>query len=89
MTQLKDEPSVSKCPNNNNQSIYDRDKEIKTQQLLRLLDTPVLQAFLQSAAELERRGTMGVGTSCCEGKPTISFSGRFCQDFCKEMTKVF
>lgn len=35
----------------------------KTQQLLRLHDPPILQAFLQSAAELERRGTTGVGTN--------------------------
>lgn len=35
---------------------------VGTLQLLRLHDTPILQALLQSASELERRGTVGVGT---------------------------
>lgn len=48
----------------------------KTQQLLRLHDSPILQAFLQSAAELERRGTTGVGTNwrtALTGNPQVFF----------------
>lgn len=47
-----------------------------TLRLLRLHDTPILQALLQSAAELERRGTVGVGTrwrTSVKGNPQMSW----------------
>lgn len=66
--------------------------EIKQkQQFLRLRDTPILQAFLQSAAELERRGTMGVGTSwrtALKGNPQIFFFWKILLRVLDKRTKI-
>lgn len=62
----------------------------KLQRMLRLHDTPILQAFLQSAAELEKRGTTGVGTSwraALKGNPQSLFLEDSAKSYAKKESK--